>query len=229
MFCKNDDCKTHISNLTRVASVAFAMTSSFVFADWPPALTDAQQALLTQLATTYALSHGLLYLPPPPSSSPSSQSLSSSSLPTAPTGAIHAPLSLFPSPFPRNLFQNALRLQKIYNTLYARIALDEEFLDGVMGEVAQVDEFTGELWKSWRRLRDEGITEVRIFIFESFIRVRWCTLLQDYHLGIFRSDYLLHAPKDSDEPISLKQVEFNTISSSFGALSDRASSLHKCA
>ncbi|KAL5519732.1 hypothetical protein ACEPAG_1392 [Sanghuangporus baumii] len=168
--------------------------ASFVFPDWPPHLTDAQQSHLTQLATTYALSHGLLYLPP---SSPSSPT-------PAPTSAIHAPLSLFPSPFPRSLFQNALRFQKIYNVLYARIALDEEFLDSVMGEVAQVDEFTGQLWRSWKKLRDEGITEA-------------C---------IFRSDYLLHAPKDSAEPISLKQVEFNTISSSFGALSDRASSLH---
>ncbi|KAL5501888.1 GSH2 [Sanghuangporus vaninii] len=172
------------------------MASSFIFSDWPPHLTDAQQSYLTQLATTYALAHGLLYLPP-----------SSSSSTPAPTSAIHAPLSILPSPFPRNLFQNALRLQKIYNVLYARIALDEEFLDTVMGEVAQVDEFTGQLWRSWKTLRDEGITE-------------------DYHLGIFRSDYLLHAPKDSTAPISLKQVEFNTISSSFGALSDCASSLH---
>ncbi|KAL5482338.1 GSH2 [Sanghuangporus weigelae] len=175
------------------------MASSFIFPDWPPHLTDAQQSHLTQVATTYALAHGLLYLPP---SSPSSPT-------PAPTSAIHAPLSLFPSPFPRSLFQTALRLQKIYNVLYARIALDEEFLDSVMGEVAQVDEFTGQLWRSWKKLRDEGITEA-------------C----DYHLGIFRSDYLLHAPKDSAELVSLKQVEFNTISSSFGALSDRASSLH---
>lgn len=49
------------------------------------------------------------------------------------------------------------------------------------------------------------------------------------HLGIFRSDYLLHAPEASnaDTPLALKQVEFNTISSSFGALSERTSGLHK--
>ena len=39
-------------------------SSSFTFSDWPPALTNAQRAHLTELATTYALSHGLLYLPP---------------------------------------------------------------------------------------------------------------------------------------------------------------------
>jgi len=36
----------------------------------------------------------------------------------------------------------------------------------------------------------------------------------------------LHAP-DNGEPISLKQVEFNTISSSFGTLSQRSSELHR--
>ena len=131
-------------------------TTIFNFADWPPKLTDTQQSYLTQLATTYALSQGLLYLPlsnsPPP---PPGQ---------APTSAIHAPISLFPSPIPRTLFENARRLQKMYNVLYARIALDEEFLDRVMGEVAEVDEFTGELWKSWKGLRSDGITEVRMFI-----------------------------------------------------------------
>jgi len=45
-------------------------------------------------------------------------------------------------------------------------------------------------------------------------------------LGLFRSDYLLHEDKDS-HAISIKQVEFNTISSSFGALSYRVAALHR--
>lgn len=49
---------------------------------------------------------------------------------------------------------------------------------------------------------------------------------QPLQLGLFRSDYLLHAPGNG-EPISLRQVEFNTISSSFGALSERAADLHE--
>jgi hypothetical protein len=44
-------------------------------------------------------------------------------------------------------------------------------------------------------------------------------------LGLFRSDYLLHAP-GNDSPLELKQVEFNTISASFGALGERAAGLH---
>lgn len=125
--------------------------SGFSFADWPPALSESQLAALTILATTYALSHGLTYLP------------ITTVQPPAPTSAIHAPLALFPSPFPRSLFDLAWKLQRIYNVLYARVALDEEFLDRVMGEVegvGKVDEFTGQLWRRWRKLRDEGVVQV---------------------------------------------------------------------
>jgi glutathione synthase len=41
---------------------------------------------------------------------------------------------------------------------------------------------------------------------------------------MFRSDYMLHTPEDA--PPSLKQVEFNTISSSFGGLATKVTALH---
>ncbi|KAL1944494.1 hypothetical protein VTO73DRAFT_2924 [Trametes versicolor] len=166
---------------------------------WPPEVTDEQREALTLLATTYALSHGLVYLPP-----------TDGAQPPAPTAVIHAPLALFPSPFPRRQFELARSLQSHYNGMYARIAMAEDFLDAVMGAevgVGRVDEFTGQLWKIWKRLRSEGITQLR-------------------HLGLFRSDYLLHTPEKGGAP-QLKQVEFNTISSSFGALSQNVAQLHR--
>ncbi|EGN97957.1 hypothetical protein SERLA73DRAFT_74211 [Serpula lacrymans var. lacrymans S7.3] len=172
------------------------MSTAFSFTDWPPSLSDSQIDTLTHLATTYALSHGLLYLP-------------SDTQPQDPCSAIHAPLSLIPSPVPRASFTLAKRLQHIYNDIYARIAMDEAFLDRVMGAVEGVgkaDEFVGTLWRGWKEVREEG-------------------LVQTLQLGLFRSDYLLHAP-DEAAP-SLKQVEFNTISSSFGPLSERAAALHR--
>lgn len=50
--------------------------------------------------------------------------------------------------------------------------------------------------------------------------------MQPRQLGIFRSDYLLHdsAP---DAPLEIKQVEFNTIAASFGALSQKAVDMHR--
>lgn len=106
---------------------------------------------LTRLATTYALAHGLLYLPV------------GDVQPPAPTSAIHAPLALLPTRFPRSKFVLAQQLQLLYNVLYARVATDDEFLDKVMGGVegvGKVDQFTGQLWTCWKRLRDEGIEQV---------------------------------------------------------------------
>ena len=119
--------------------------------EWPPHLADVRLATLARHATTYALAHGLNYLPPGPSQPP------------CPASAIHAPISLLPSPVPRTLFQNAQRLQSIYNTLYARVATDDEFLDQVMGAevgVGQADEFVRRLWQGWKAIRDEGIVQV---------------------------------------------------------------------
>lgn len=87
--------------------------------------------------------------------------------------------------------------------------MDDDFLDKVMGAVVGVgkaDEFVGTLWRGWKAIRDEGI-------------------VQPLHLGLFRSDYLLHTG-EGDGRISLKQVEFNTISSSFGPLSERTAAMH---
>jgi hypothetical protein len=109
---------------------------------WPPALSSEQHAHLLLLSSTYALSHGFTLLPP------------NSAHP--PTHAIAAPLSLFPTPFPRTLYELAREIQPIYNALYARIALDWEFLDRVMGgSVSKVDSFQGELWRGWKMVRDE--------------------------------------------------------------------------
>ena len=106
---------------------------------------------LTRLATTYAMAHGLLYLPV------------GDVQPPAPASAIHAPFTLLPTPFPRSKFLLAKKLQPLYNVLYARIATDEKFLDEVMGGVdgvGKVDQFTGQLWRYWKQLRDEGIQQV---------------------------------------------------------------------
>ncbi|KAH9015705.1 glutathione synthase [Lactarius hengduanensis] len=156
------------------------------FTAWPPNVTTEQLDQLTLLATTWALSHSLIYLPPFTLDKP---------LPPVPESAIHAPLSLFPTPVPRQLFKRALALQRAYNTLYARIALDTAFLDETMGSGGVAD------------LRDGGVPP-------------------PLHLGIFRSDYLLHQPT-SGERITLKQVEFNTISVSFGCLSQQVAGMHR--
>ncbi|KAF9046271.1 glutathione synthase [Panaeolus papilionaceus] len=190
------------------------MSKTFDFASWPPALPKDQLEALTLYASTYALSHGLLYLPP------------AAVQPKIPSAAIHAPISLFPSPFPRRLFEQANRIQKAYDILYARIAMDDAFLDQIMGAetgVGKVDDFIGQLWKGWKNLRDTGrlaqaFDQQSNFWILSFI-------VKPMHLGLFRSDYLLHAT--AGQPLGIKQVEFNTISVSFASLSQKTAALHR--
>ena len=51
--------------------------------------------------------------------------------------------------------------------------------------------------------------------------------LQPISLGIFRSDYMLDGTNGLSENLTLKQVEINTIASSFGGLSAQMPGLHK--
>lgn len=123
---------------------------------WPPSLPVEQLNYLTLQATTYALEHGLLYLPP----------TNGQPVPPIPASAIHAPFALFPTPFPKALFERAQRLQHIYNVLYARIASDHAFLDQILSAdtaVGRVDEFVGSLWRIWKHLRGDRLPQVSVY------------------------------------------------------------------
>ena len=59
-----------------------------------------------------------------------------------------------------------------------------------------------------------------------YIPAGYCAEFQNLSLGLFRSDYMVHQTTSDDAP-TIKQVEFNTIASSFGGLSSQTSKLHK--
>lgn len=210
---------------------------------WPPELSEEQRAQLINLATTYSLANSLAYLPNPAPSGP-------------PTAAIHAPFTLIPTPYPRDLFHKAQKLQHIYNVLYSRITLDTPFLDRIMGAeagVGKVDEFMGSLWKGWKAIRDNNggkdvqVSGIGFFTRKSTPKRAFARQIADsfpfsdkltcffrplsngkpIHLGLFRSDYFIHQPSPESSDLSIKQVEFNTISSSFGALSEKTAALHR--
>jgi hypothetical protein len=53
-------------------------------------------------------------------------------------------------------------------------------------------------------------------------------LVQNLSLGLFRSDYMVHKDLKTESSVPIiKQVEFNTIASSFGGLSFQTSRLHQ--
>ncbi|KAJ5908438.1 hypothetical protein N7495_001120 [Penicillium taxi] len=167
---------------------------SSVYANYPPALSPEQQQFLVTETKDWAIQNGLAVRPAPTAYADPNRSL-----------ATNAPVTLFPSPFPKLCFEEAQALQTIYNQLYARITCNEEWLGKIIQELTDVDDFVANLWKTHLTVKEEGY-------------------VQSLSLGLYRSDYMAHVT--SDAPPALKQVEFNTISSSFGGLSALVGKLH---
>lgn len=122
-------------------------------------------------------------------------------------GVRHVPFALFPTPFPRNQFVKAQSVQLYFNTLMHRVRNDPEFLISNLSEAAQTDEFTSRLISIYKSILSEGAH-------------------QSVSLSIHRADYMLHEKEDVSEP-EIKQVEINTISAAFGALTTVTSRLHR--
>lgn len=165
-------------------------------------LSEAEVEHLRQSLIDHCLAHGLVVRPQPQVADNSDGCLS-----------CHAPVALHPSPFPRHCFEHAVDIQAAYNELYARIASDTAFLKPILDDLAKVDDFTRQLWEMHLDIRAEA--------------ARPATRHQSVQLGLFRSDYLLHAPEGDVEHAEIKQVEFNTVSSSFAALATRTAGLHR--
>jgi len=118
-------------------------------------------------------------------------------------------VTLFPTPFPRHLFEQALALQETYNMLYAGVAEDREWIHGALKGMLEVDELVSMLWGIHEEVEQQGY-------------------VQDLTLGVFRSDYMLHVPQEGPRrEIQLKQVELNTVSCAGGVHGERASRMHQ--
>ncbi|XP_069676037.1 glutathione synthetase-like isoform X3 [Periplaneta americana] len=115
-----------------------------------------------------------------------------------------APFVLLPSTFPRKEFNKAVSIQPILNELVHKVAHDYEFLSKSLESTIRVDEFTGNLFKIYETVRSEGVA-------------------QKLNLGLFRSDYLAHSAASNN----IKQVEINTIASSFGGICTHIPGLHR--
>ncbi|CCK72672.1 glutathione synthase KNAG_0L00490 [Huiozyma naganishii CBS 8797] len=115
--------------------------------------------------------------------------------------AVAAPTTVFPTPVPRAAYQSAKQLQKPFNKLYAQIANSKWLLKETKSLAKADPEFTGRLFK----------------LYED----RTAKSKQTLKYGIFRSDYLI-----DHKTASVKQVEFNTVSVSFGGLSSKVGELH---
>ncbi|KAL3105846.1 hypothetical protein niasHT_026621 [Heterodera trifolii] len=109
--------------------------------------------------------------------------------------ALIHPFTLFPTPFPRQLYEQAIELQWAYNLLYFRISNDFDFLIEHYEIAAKTNAHVRHYLNIMKEVKKEGIKQKK-------------TLL----LG--RSDYMCHVVKDENteegERYELKQIEFNT-------------------
>lgn len=100
--------------------------ASLTTGTYPPPLKEAELDGLVQTTKDWSIGNGLAIRPPP------------AVIPTEadPAGiaAINAPVTLFPSPFPRICFDQAKSVQATYNELYASVSRDEEFLAQIVKE-----------------------------------------------------------------------------------------------
>ncbi len=100
-----------------------------IYPDYPLALTPEQSDYLLSNIKDWSILNGLAVRPSPafiPRDLDSSGSL-----------AVTAPVTLFPSLFPRSCFEEARAIQIVYNELYASIARDEEWLKEIVEEYEQ--------------------------------------------------------------------------------------------
>lgn len=97
-----------------------------VYNTYPPKLSAAQEQFLASTIKDWTIQHGLTVRPPVP--------LISQEAASKGVLATNAPVTLFPSPFPKASFEEARAAQKVYNELYARITTDEKWLGEVIEE-----------------------------------------------------------------------------------------------
>lgn len=156
-----------------------------------PALSDKNETELVEKLLQWSLANGLVMYPPG----------------FVPHSANNAPVTLFPTPFPRDLFQTAVDVQKTFHKLYVSVvAAQKPWLVDVVDSLAHFDEdFTGMLYRTYLRAVEHGNGKVA----------------QPLTLGVFRLDYMYNQTDHS-----IKQIEFNTVSVSFGGLSTKVGQLH---
>ncbi|KII68246.1 Glutathione synthetase [Thelohanellus kitauei] len=117
----------------------------------------------------------------------------------------HIPITLFPTPYPKELFQFVKLLQQDINTLLYRVSNDHDFLLTSLESTAKADPFVQKLTKILEKSKTYNYS-------------------QKIQVGIIRSDYMVHDVGSKEKQIKL--VEYNTVSVSFGAHASKIQKIH---
>ncbi|EME30421.1 glutathione synthase [Galdieria sulphuraria] len=122
---------------------------------------------------------------------------------------VHSPFALFPSVVPKDCFELACKLAPVFNLLAFRLSNCPEYLLKHLEALTTIDEFSGKL----------------VLLYKETVQ-HFGRQPQPYQLGILRSDYFIDVLKEKS---TLKQIELNTIASSFAALGQRVAEWHQVA
>jgi len=128
-----------------------------------------------------------------------------------------APMSLLPNAYPQIAFHQAREVAPYFNELVDRVSRDAGFLEeNLGGGVSTMDPYTAQILRLYKDVYVDQATR------DEFA-------LSADRLGILRSDYMLHKDggDDDNNDYGLKQVELNTIASSFAGLSCKIANLHR--
>ena len=96
---------------------------------YPPSLSKDQLDFLLSEIKNWSILNGLAVRP--------SETFIPKEIDPAGALAVTAPVTLFPSLFPRKCFEEARAIQTAYNELYAAIARDEKWLSKIVEEYAR--------------------------------------------------------------------------------------------
>ena len=134
-----------------------------------------------------------------------------------------APMSLLPNAYPKQAFEQAVSAAPVFNELVDKVSRDADFLEETLGGgVSSMDPYTAKILQLYKQVyvnESDGDNDGDNDAAKSADR-----------LGILRSDYMLHRDDDAGSENSnyqLKQVELNTIASSFAGLSCKIAGLHR--
>lgn len=130
--------------------------------------------------------------------------------------AVCAPYALFPTLVPAPILEQAKTSMTEFSRLMHKVANDHSFLTDCLKNVIEVDPFINGLWNIYLKVREAGVK-------------------QPLMLGVFRNDFMMNFKDDKSkstgavraEQLELKQIEFNSIASSFGGLTQQIGNLHR--
>ncbi|CAF2530259.1 unnamed protein product [Rotaria sp. Silwood2] len=118
------------------------------------------------------------------------------------------PFTIYPSPFPRNEYEKACRIQYGINILVHNLAFDIDLMDSIFNNLIEYDPFI-------RRLRN---------IYNQIQQLPYKSL---FETCIIRTDYMLQQMNTFMERTKLRLVEINTIAVGLGAAAKLIYEWHK--